>query len=180
MYTNIQIHSFTHTHNEYSLEELMLKLKLKLRYFGHLMWRADSLEKTLMLGKVEGRRRRGQEKMRWFDGITNTVDLSEQTLGDSGQGSLVCCSPWGCKESDTLLSNWTTMTATHIHTHRHTHTHTHWETGSGEERSVSHCSSLESQTWPVWGGGNKNFILHGRLKFQYWTHFWQLKDERVC
>ena len=144
MYTNIQIHSFTHTHNEYSSEELMLKLKLKLRYFGHLMWRADSLEKTLMLGKVEGRRRRGQEKMRWFDGITNTVDLSEQTLGDSGQGSLVCCSPWGCKESDTLLSNWTTMTATHIHTHRHTHrhTHTHTHTLRDWERRRKKCLPL--------------------------------------
>ena len=50
-------------------------LKLKLQYFGHLMWRADSLEKTLMLGKIEGRRRRGQERMRWLDGITNTMDM---------------------------------------------------------------------------------------------------------
>ena len=50
-------------------------LKLKLQYFGHLMWRADSLEKTLMLGKVEGQRRRGQQRMRWLDGITNTVDM---------------------------------------------------------------------------------------------------------
>ena len=59
---------------EYSLEELMLKLKLQ--YFGHLMRRADSLEKTLMLGKIEGRRRRGQQRMRWFDGITNSMDMS--------------------------------------------------------------------------------------------------------
>ena len=50
-------------------------LKLKLQYFGHLMWRADSLEKTLMLGKIEGRRRRGRERMRWLDGITNTMDM---------------------------------------------------------------------------------------------------------
>ena len=56
-----------------SLEGLMLKLKLQ--YFGHLMWRADSLEKTLMLGKIEGRRRRGRERMRWLDGITNTMDM---------------------------------------------------------------------------------------------------------
>ena len=59
---------------EYSLEGLMLKLKFQ--YFGHLMQRADSLEKTLMLGKIEGRRRRGQQKMRWLDGITNTMDMS--------------------------------------------------------------------------------------------------------
>ena len=58
---------------EYSLEGLMLKLKLQ--YFGHLMSRADSLEKTLMLGKIEGRRRRGPQKMRWLDGITGPVDM---------------------------------------------------------------------------------------------------------
>ena len=58
---------------EYSLEGLMLKLKLQ--YFGHLMGSADSLEKTLMLGKIEGRRRRGQQGMRWLDGITNSVDM---------------------------------------------------------------------------------------------------------
>ena len=59
---------------EYSLEELMLKLKLQ--YFGHLMQRTDSLEKTLMLGKIEGRRRRGRQRMRWLDGITNSIDMS--------------------------------------------------------------------------------------------------------
>ena len=59
---------------EYSLEGQMLKLKLQ--YFGHLMQRADSLEKTLMLGKIEGRRRRGQQRMRWLDGITDFMDMS--------------------------------------------------------------------------------------------------------
>ena len=79
---------------ECSLEGLMLKLK----YFGHLMGRTDSLEKTLMLGKIEGRRRRGQQRMRWLDSI-NRQEL-EQTLEESeGQGSLACCSPWGHKES---------------------------------------------------------------------------------
>ena len=61
---------------EYSLEGLMLKLKLMLQYFGHLMRRANSLEKTLMLGQIEGRRRREQQSMKWLDGITDSMDMS--------------------------------------------------------------------------------------------------------
>ena len=85
---------------EYSLEGLMLNLKLQ--YFGHLMRRVDSLEKTPMLGKTECRRRRGRQRMRWLDGITDSNGHEfEQTLGDGeGQGSLPCCSPWCRKESD--------------------------------------------------------------------------------
>ena len=85
---------------EYLLEGLMLKLKLQ--YFGHLMWRADSSEKTLMLGKIEGGRRKGWERMRWLDGITDSVDMSLSKLREMVKGSLACCSPWGCKELDMI------------------------------------------------------------------------------
>ena len=76
-------------------------LKLKLQYFGHLIQRADSLEKALMLGKIEGGRRRGQQRTRWWDGINISMNMSlSKALGNGeGQGNLMCCSPWGCKES---------------------------------------------------------------------------------
>ena len=94
---------------EYSLEGLMLNLELQ--YFGHLMRRTDSLEKTLMLGKIEGRKSRVWQKMRWLNGITNSMDMSLSNLLGvrDGQGSLACCSPWGCKELDmTEQWNWNT------------------------------------------------------------------------
>ena len=91
---------------ECSLEGLMLKLKLQ--SFGHLMQRTDSLQKTLILGKMEGRRRRDWQTMRWLDGITNSMDMSLSKLRSWWyQGSLACCGPWGHRESDTTEGlNW--------------------------------------------------------------------------
>ena len=99
---------------EYSLEGLMLKLKLQ--YFGHLMWRTDSLEKTLMLGKIEGWRRRGRQRMRRSDGITDSVHMSLSKLWEMVMNR----EDWhaavhGVTKSQTLLSDWTELSKLQWH-----------------------------------------------------------------
>ena len=168
-----------------SLEGLMLKLKLE--YFGHLMRRVDSLEKTLILGGIGGRRRRGWQRMRWLDGITDSMGMSLSKLRElvDGQGGLACFDSWGRKESDTTERlNWTELTlenwVTPWNAQSHHLTSAH---NAGDQGAIPGLARApgERNGYPLQYSGLENSmdcIVHGVAKS--WTrpsdfHFHHLK-----
>ena len=90
---------------------------MKFQYFGSLIRKNDSLENIRMLGKIEGKRSKGQQRMRWLNGIIDSINMGLSKLpgDDEGQGSLECCSPWGCKELDMNENNPIIQVKVHIH-----------------------------------------------------------------
>ena len=172
---------------ESSLEGLMLKLKLQ--YCGHLMWRASSLEKTLMLGKIDGKRRRGQQRMRWLDSVTDSVDMNLSKLQETVKDREAWhATVYGVTKSQTWLSNWTITTDLWDKTCVHTQSLSHVWLSVIPQNVVCQALSMRFPRQAYWSGlpfptsgdhpdlGSHLSLLHCRQILYHWAT-WEAQDK---